>query len=99
MVAQFSARMNGHAPSLLDGAPRSGQNRRMKYTLDIEPGIALRYCIDDYTDPWRQAETIAGALIEAQAPPRADTGRVRPLLPAVPSERRDPCGPLIARFP
>ena len=52
--------MNGRAQTtpLLDAAPRSGQNRRMEHTLEIEPGVALHYTIDDYTDPWRHPETI-----------------------------------------
>jgi pimeloyl-ACP methyl ester carboxylesterase len=30
----------------------------MDNMVEIEPGIALHYTIDDYTDPWRKAETI-----------------------------------------
>jgi 3-oxoadipate enol-lactonase len=30
----------------------------MKHHLEIAPGVALAYTVDDYTDPWRDAETI-----------------------------------------
>jgi len=26
--------------------------------FEVEPGVRLRYIIDDFTDPWRRAETV-----------------------------------------
>src|SRR5262245_33395824 len=53
-------------PGRLRFSPRSRRERGvgtsveevMEDYFEVEPGVRLRYLIEDYTDPWRPAETV-----------------------------------------